>query len=97
MRESIQNVILWADMRDLLQKSSSEKQYIKLVEEAGEVARAILKKDTDQLVDGIGDMLVVLIILAKQNELDIEYCLRMAYNEIKGRTGKTIDGTFIKD
>ena len=51
----------------------------------------------DELVDGLGDTLVTLIILAAQYGLELENCLEYAYNEIKNRTGKTVGGTFIKD
>ncbi len=97
MTELINDVLDWAKDRQLLDKSSSEKQYIKLTEEVGEIGRAILKDDLAGFVDGIGDVLVVLIILAKQNNFDIEFCLQMAYDEIKDRKGKTVNGTFIKD
>ena len=50
-----------------------------------------------ELVDGLGDTLVTLIILAAQYGLDLPKCLEYAYNEIKNRTGKTVGGTFIKD
>ncbi len=97
MTEIINDVLDWAKDRQLLDKSSSEKQYIKLTEEVGEIGRSILKDDLAGFVDGIGDVLVVLIILAKQNNFDIEFCLQMAYDEIKDRKGKTVNGTFIKD
>ena len=51
----------------------------------------------NELVDGLGDTLVTLIILAAQYGLELEDCLEYAYNEIKDRTGKTVGGTFIKD
>ncbi|WP_244999796.1 PD-(D/E)XK nuclease family protein [Macrococcoides bohemicum] len=51
----------------------------------------------DDLKDGIGDTIVTLIILAQQHGMTIEECLQYAYDEIKGRKGKTINGTFIKE
>ena len=61
------------------------------------IFRDIRKDFENELKDAFGDTLVTLIILAKQNELKLEDCLEYAYNEIKNRTGKTINGTFIKD
>lgn len=63
----------------------------------GEVARAVLKNNHEDLVDGLGDVLVTLIILAEIKGVKLEDCLESAYNVIKFRTGKTVDGTFIKN
>ena len=70
---------------------------LKTVEEVGEVARALAKGNTgNELKDGIGDVTVTLIILAQQNGLEFEDCISAAWNEIKSRTGKTVNGVFIK-
>ena len=67
------------------------------MEELGETAGAILKhKKTDEVIDGIGDIFVTVIILSKQLGLDPTECLEHAWNEIKDRKGKTVNGTFIK-
>ena len=66
-------------------------------EEQLEAYRIKDKSIHNELVDGLGDTLVTLIILAAQYGLELEDCLEYAYNEIKDRTGKTVDGTFIKD
>lgn len=92
-----ENVINWADNKGLLKPENSFKQFIKTVEEMGEVANALNKDNKEALIDGIGDVVVTLIILAKQNNLDIEDCLEHAWNEIKDRTGKTVNGVFIKN
>ena len=68
-----------------------------LTEEVGEVASALAKDDKDELIDGIGDVVVTLIILAEQNGLTLKECLESAYAEIANRKGKTINGIFIKD
>ena len=68
------------------------------MEELGETAGAILKnKEKSEIIDGIGDTLVTVIILAKQLGLNPTECLESAWNEIKDRKGKTVDGTFIKE
>jgi NTP pyrophosphatase (non-canonical NTP hydrolase) len=87
----------WADERGLYDKGDPKTQYIKLIEEAGEVGRAILKNDTDQIVDGIGDMVVVLTNLAELCGVSIEECIDEAYDVISKRTGKMKNGTFVKD
>jgi NTP pyrophosphatase (non-canonical NTP hydrolase) len=72
-------------------------QLIKLQEEVGELAAATLEGDKDEIVDAIGDITVVLTNLAHMNNVNIETCIAEAYNEISGRTGKMINGTFVKD
>jgi len=87
----------WADERGLYEKGDPKTQYIKLMEEAGEVGRAILKNDTPEIVDGIGDMVVVLTNLAELTGTPIEDCIQAAYDVISKRTGKMKNGTFVKD
>ena len=88
---------MWADERGLYDKGDPKTQYIKLMEEAGEVGRALLKEDTDEVIDGIGDMVVVLTNLAELCGVPIEECIQEAYNVISKRTGKMVNGTFVKD
>lgn len=80
-----------------LDKSDSSKQALKFYEEAGEVAAALVRRDHEALMDGIGDTIVTLIILAQQEGTNVEECLEVAYNEIKGRTGKMVAGVFVKE
>lgn len=89
-------VIAWAAERDLLHSKNQDKQALKMVEEVGEVCRGVLKHKDDEVVDGIGDVCVTLIILAHQFGYDLEYCLQTAYDVIKDRKGRTLDGAFIK-
>ena len=86
----------WADERGIYDKGDPKTQYIKLMEEAGEVGRAILKQDTNEIIDGIGDMVVVLTNLAELIGVPIEECIQQAYNEISKRKGKMVNGTFVK-
>ncbi|EOK16940.1 hypothetical protein WQ1_01426 [Enterococcus faecium EnGen0371] len=95
MDELITKVEQWAKDKGLDQAQSS-KQMLKTVEEVGEVAASLARKDEHGLRDGIGDVVVTLIILAMQNDMDLYECLNQAYNEIKGRTGKMVDGVFVK-
>jgi len=87
----------WAHARNLIKGSTPEKQFIKLMEEAGEVAAALARNKQDELKDGLGDMFVVMTILAAQRGFDIEDCIAAAYAEIKDRKGRMVDGVFRKE
>jgi NTP pyrophosphatase (non-canonical NTP hydrolase) len=96
--ELIDNITQWADDRGILVPNNAPQQTMKIMEELGETAGAILKnKEKSEIIDGIGDTLVTVIILAKQLGLNPTECLESAWNEIKDRKGKTVDGTFIKE
>jgi NTP pyrophosphatase (non-canonical NTP hydrolase) len=94
MKDKILN---WANERNLLHNENALKQYSKLQEESNELLLSILDKDPYLQQDALGDCFVVLIILANQLGHDLDKCLEMAYDEIKDRTGQTIDGNFVKD
>ena len=87
----------WAETRGLYNNGDPKTQTLKLMEEAGEICRAVLKKDEPESIDGIGDCVVVLTNLAHLCDTSIEECIDAAYNEIKDRTGKMDNGTFKKD
>ena len=87
----------WAKTRGLYDKGNSHTQYVKLQEEAGELAKALLDNDGIEILDAIGDMVVVLTNLAHLEGFTIEQCIESAYDEISDRTGKMINGTFVKD
>ena len=87
----------WAIERGLYDKGDPKTQYLKLQEEAGEVARAILKDDKPEIIDGLGDILVVLINLSHLCGYRLEDCLAEAYSVISKRKGKMINGTFVKE
>ena len=86
----------WAQERGIYDKGNSHTQYVKLMEEAGELAQALLNKDSYEVKDAIGDMVVVLTNLAVLEGMQIENCIDSAYNEIKSRKGKMTNGTFVK-
>jgi len=87
----------WAGERGLYSKGDTKTQFCKLMEEAGELGRAILKDDNPEFKDAIGDMVVVLTNLAHMGGTTIEDCIDAAYDVISKRTGKMINGTFVKD
>ena len=94
--DSFDLIRAWADERGIYKEGNSHTQYVKLMEEAGELAQALLKKDTYEIKDAIGDMVVVLTNLAALEGMQIESCITSAYNEISKRKGKMINGTFVK-
>ena len=79
------------------QKKDLNRFLVDVQEEAGELAKALLEDDQPEVIDAIGDMVVVLTNLAHLRGVNIETCISSAYNEIKGRTGQMINGTFVKD
>ena len=87
----------WATERGLYDKGDVKTQYIKLQEEAGELARAIIKKDQPEIVDAIGDCVVVLTNLAHLAGHNIEDCITSAYDVISKRKGSMINGSFVKN
>ena len=87
----------WADERGLYDDGDPKTQALKLTEEVGETCRAILKEDRPEIIDGIGDCVVVLTNLAELVGVQIEDCIERAYNEIKDRKGKMDNGTFKKN
>lgn len=92
-----ENIRQWAEDRNLIDGSKPVNQVSKLVEELGELATGVNKGKNDLIADGIGDAVVVLTILAKQCGMNIEDCIDLAWNEIKDRKGKMVNGIYIKN
>lgn len=98
-------VTKWAEDRGIMTKSSPSAQFQKTMEEMGELARALMEMYDDvsnlgafsEVIDGIGDVLVTLIILARLCETDVTTCLNRVYEEIANRKGKMVNGIFVKD
>ena len=95
--ERFQKIRDWAGERGLYTKGDTKTQFCKLMEEAGELGRAVLKNDKPEFVDAIGDMVVVLTNMAHLGGTTIEECIDAAYKVISKRTGKMVNGTFVKD
>jgi len=87
----------WARDRGIYDSGDVKTQLIKLYEETGELAQAVLKKNDDDIIDAIGDSVVVLTNLATLAGYDIEHCINTAYGEIRERTGAMVNGTFVKE
>lgn len=87
----------WARDRNLIEGSTAQAQFVKLIEEVGELAEAIAKGKEHQFKDSIGDVIVVLTILAEQNGFLIESCIEQAWDEIKDRKGRMVNGIFVRE
>ena len=93
----INNVLDWAEDKGLIKGENSDKQLLKVVEEVGELVSAVLKQKRKEEVDAVGDIMVTLIIFAEIRGYDVMSALGYAYQEIKDRTGRMVDGSFVKD
>ncbi len=92
------DVIRWAEARGIVANSDSKTQLLKAVSEMGELADAIIKRDRPAIIDGIGDVLVCLIVVGAIEDINLTHCLESAYNEIKDRKGYlNKNGVFVKD
>lgn len=96
MNNLIELIKEWSVERNLHQAEPA-KQMLKLIEETGELASGIAKDNQDVIKDSLGDVLVVLVILSQQLGFDLQECLEYAYDEIKNRKGKTVNGVFVKE
>lgn len=90
-------VVRWGYVRNIISTKNTHKQFMKVTEELGELAEGINKDNQGQIKDSLGDILVTLIILSKDLDVDLLDCLRGAYDVIKDRTGKTVNGVFVKE
>lgn len=97
LSEEFNSIRIWANERGIYSSGDAKTQYIKLQEEAGELAKAILKNDDDEFIDAIGDCVVVLTNLAALKGYKIEDCINSAYDVIAKRKGKMENGTFVKE
>ena len=87
----------WAWDRNLIDGSTPDAQLLKLMEEVGELAGGVCKDKADVIKDSIGDVFVVLTIIAAQMGWSIEECVQAAYAEIKDRKGRMVQGVFVKE
>jgi NTP pyrophosphatase (non-canonical NTP hydrolase) len=97
LKNEFETIRQWASEKGIYEKGDQKTQALKLIEEAGELAKAILKKDQEELKDAIGDCVVVLVNLSVLSALNFEDCVNSAYDVIKNRKGKMENGTFVKN
>ena len=93
---TVEKIEQWVIDRNL-HTQDPKVQMCKTMEELGELAKAINKGDKEKQMDGIGDTVVTLICISEQLGLKFNDCLKYAYNEIKDRKGKLVNGTFVKE
>jgi NTP pyrophosphatase (non-canonical NTP hydrolase) len=79
----------------LIDGSTDKDQVLKLAQELGELSDSVCKEK--DMRDDLGDMLVVMINIMKRNNISIEECLQQAYDDIKDRKVKMVDGIFVKE
>lgn len=91
----VNKICKWHHDRNLINGSTDKDQFCKLIQEAGELSDNICKGKN--IADDIGDMIVVLINIAERNDLTLANCLERAWNDIKDRKGKMVDGVFVKE
>lgn len=87
----------WANSKGIYKKGDIKTQYVKLQEEAGELAKAIINNDNEEIIDAIGDCVIVLTSIAFFNNCKIEKCINDAYNVVNKRKGQMINGSFVKN
>lgn len=90
-------VVQWGADKGILDNSDPQHQFLKTLEEVNELYEAILDNDVDAVKDAIGDIRVTLILQAELWGLDEQDCLDHAFSVISGRTGKMVNGVFVKD
>ena len=95
MQELIGKVNTWFEDRNLIEGSTDKDQVLKLMQELGELSDHACKGE--DIRDDLGDMLVVMLNIMKRNNFTMEECLQIAYNDIKDRKGKMVDGIFVKE
>ena len=95
MKDLIEKTSQWHHDRNLIDGATSKDQVLKLIQEVGELSDSVCKKQ--DVKDDIGDCLVILINIAERERTNLEECLAVAYNDIKDRKGKMIDGIFVKE
>ena len=95
LKELIEKTNKWFEDRNLIQGSTDKDQMLKLMQELGELSDHACKGE--DIRDDLGDMLVVMLNIMKRNNFTIEECLEMAYNDIKDRKGRMVDGIFVKE
>jgi NTP pyrophosphatase (non-canonical NTP hydrolase) len=96
-RDLEEKVEIWAQEKGILDKATPIRQAEKTLEEVNELIDALKEDDLEETRDALGDILVTIIIQAKLKNVDLLECLQGAYNIISKRTGKMINGQFVKD
>jgi len=97
MKELNKLILEWAKDKGILENGKPLAQWKKTQEEVNELLDAIVIKDKEEIIDALGDIYVTILIQAEMQGLKLEDCIASAYNVISKRTGKMVDGQFVKD
>lgn len=92
------NIIRWAEQRRIIPNSNPETQLLKAMSELGELADATIKKDREDIIDSVGDVMTVLVIYCALQDINLVNCMEIAFDQIKSRKGVLLpNGLFVKD
>jgi NTP pyrophosphatase (non-canonical NTP hydrolase) len=91
------DILQWAEQRGILSSATPQSQFLKLIEEVGELSQGIQKNNKEEIKDAIGDCIVVLTILSALCDINVDDCITHAYSQIKNRKGVMVNGVFKKD
>lgn len=92
------DIIRWAEARKIIPNSNPQTQLLKAVSELGELADATIKNDRDEIIDGVGDVMVCLVNYCALQDIDLVSCMQVAYDQIKHRKGTLLpSGVFVKE
>ena len=97
LRNEFEPIRDWAKERGIYEKGNIDTQFEKLLEEVNELKEGIENENDEEIIDAIGDCVVVLTNLANFIDADIEYCINIAYKVIENRKGVMKNGTFVKE
>ena len=95
MEELTKLIIQWHYDRNLIEGSSDKDQLLKLMQELGELSDSVCKGN--DVKDDLGDMIVVMLNIMERQGISMEECLQKAYDDIKDRKGRMVDGIFVKE
>jgi len=91
-------IIQWSEARRIIPNSTPETQLLKAMSELGELADATIKKDRDEVVDAVGDVMVCLVNYCALQDINLVDCMQVAYDTIKNRKGTLLpNGVFVKE
>jgi len=93
----VDDITVWGEAKGILPSPNAVAQYSKTLEEVEELAIGIDNNNVDEVKDAIGDIFVTLVMQTHAWGLTMQECVQHAYDEIKGRTGKIVDGVFVKN
>ena len=92
---TVEKIKQWHIDRNLIDGSTQKDQVMKLIQEVGELSDSVCKQQ--DIRDDVGDIMVILINIVERAGISLDECLDVAYDDIKDRKGKMVDGIFVKD